>query len=201
MLRDQSCLPWMCLKFFRVKSISHLHTLSIECPLKLFNSKHHSRNFFKTILMHTLCSPYHPNFLDVWPLFTYMIIITVSSIRRPPNVYSLATLLHKQGISAIHLSLGNFMLTWMSPSLKNNPFTPKIPFWGRKIYKNGIFGFKKNYLIGLNQVFLSINLYLNHLSHSSLLSLYALHPHPLIHNMQEKLSYMFTQGGSDFKRN
>ena len=75
---------------------------------------------------------------------------------------------------------------------EKQPFTPKIPFWGRKIYKNGIFGFKKNYLIGLNQVFLSINLYLSHLSHLSLLSLYALHPHPLIHNMQEKLSYMFT---------
>ena len=69
-------------KNFWVKPFSHLHTLSTVCPLKLFNCKHHSKNFFKAIPIQALCPPSHPKFLYVQPLFTYMIIIAVRLIQR-----------------------------------------------------------------------------------------------------------------------
>ena len=116
-------------------------TLQLQTPLQKLLQSYPNTSFMSTF----------PPKIFVQPLFTYMIIIAVRLIQRPPNVYSLATLLHKKGISAIHLLPGNFMLPWMSLSSKNNPSTPKIPLRGRKIYKNVIFRFKKNYLLGLNK--------------------------------------------------
>lgn len=166
-------------------------TLQLQTPLQKLLQSYPNTSFMSTF----------PPKIFVQPLFTYMIIIAVRLIQRPPNVYSLATLLHKKGISAIHLLPGNFMLPWMSLSSKNNPSTPKIPLRGRKIYKNVIFRFKKNYLLGLNKYSCQSTSTWAIQTTWVFQAFYLLHPHRLIHNMQKKLSYMFTQGGNDLKRN